>query len=84
MNFIKCNLCARIICNLCAYRTRRAFDPVGSLEAVKQAGGYLSRDGGGLFLREVELRRRIIRKLSHCFDKLTTFRDVSARAAHRD
>ena len=30
-------------------------------------GGYLSSGGGGLFLREVELRHRIITKLSHCF-----------------
>ena len=30
-------------------------------------GGYLSSDGGGLFLREMELRYGIIRKLSRCF-----------------
>ena len=31
-------------------------------------GGYLSSDGGSLFLRDLELRHRIIEKLSHCFD----------------
>ena len=30
-------------------------------------GGYLSSDGGALFLREVERHFRIIRKLSRCF-----------------
>ena len=30
-------------------------------------GGYLSSDGGGLFLRQVESRHRIIANLSKCF-----------------
>ena len=30
-------------------------------------GGYLSSDGGALILRDLELRHRIIEKLSHCF-----------------
>ena len=34
---------------------------------VDFAGGYLSSDGGGLFLREVEERHRIIHKLCECF-----------------
>ncbi len=34
---------------------------------VDFTGGYLSSEGGGLILREMELRHRIIRKLSHCF-----------------
>ena len=34
---------------------------------VDFTGGYLSSDGGGLFLREVEQRHRIIHKLSKCF-----------------
>lgn len=34
---------------------------------VDFSGGYLSSDGGGLFLREVESRHHIIGKLSECF-----------------
>lgn len=34
---------------------------------VDFTGGYLSSDGGGLFLREVEQRHRIIHRLSKCF-----------------
>ncbi len=34
---------------------------------VDFTGGYLSSDGGGLFLREVEVRHRIIHRLSKCF-----------------
>jgi len=35
---------------------------------VDFTGGYLSSDGGGLFLREIELRHRILRRLSQCFE----------------
>lgn len=31
------------------------------------SGGYLSSDGGGLFLRELELRSGLLRELSECF-----------------
>ncbi len=31
------------------------------------SGGYLSSDGGGLFLRETELRTGILRELAECF-----------------
>ena len=34
---------------------------------VDFSGGYLSSDGGGLFLREVEQRRGLIRRLADCF-----------------
>ncbi len=42
-------------------------------------GGYLSSDGGGLFLREVERRHRIITKLSHCFADTRNQRFVEHR-----
>ena len=35
--------------------------------SVDFTGGYLSSDAGGIFLREVELRHRIIHHLSKCF-----------------
>jgi len=34
---------------------------------VDFAGGYLSSDGGGLFLRELEVRSGLLRELSECF-----------------
>jgi hypothetical protein len=41
---------------------------LSSLKVVADfGGGYLSSDGGGLFLREVELRTGILRELAGCF-----------------
>jgi hypothetical protein len=34
---------------------------------VDFAGGYLSSDGGGVFLRELEVRSSLLRELSECF-----------------
>lgn len=34
---------------------------------VDFAGGYLSSDGGGVFLRELEVRSGLLRELSECF-----------------
>lgn len=39
----------------------------GRKVAVDFKGGYLSSDGGGLFLREVELRTGLLRELCGCF-----------------
>jgi hypothetical protein len=30
-------------------------------------GGYLSSDGGGIFLRELEVRSGLLRELAECF-----------------
>lgn len=55
-------------------KTKRIeFQALGRREVIgKFNGGMITSDGGGLLLREVERRARIVGRFSHCF---TDFRD---------
>lgn len=49
------------------------FQDCGSKKVVADfSGGFLSNDGGALLLREIELRKKLVGKLAHCF---TDYRD---------
>jgi hypothetical protein len=48
--------------------TRFAFPPLGARAVIARFnGGYVTSDGGGLLLREVERRTGILRRLAACF-----------------
>ena len=53
------------------------FQDLGSRKVVADfEGGYLSSDGGGVLLRELERRSGVLRELSECFVDLRDQRFV--------